>query len=67
MRWLLANNAELHITNKMKETPLATLRGQECYIAELLELSDTEVPFRGLAFLSFYSSHSTLHAPYEAF
>lgn len=42
MRWLLANNAELHVTNKMKETPLATLRGQECCIAELLELADTE-------------------------
>jgi alpha-tubulin suppressor-like RCC1 family protein len=42
VRWLLANNAELHVTNKMKETPLATLRGQECYIAELLELADTE-------------------------
>eukprot|EP00026_Physarum_polycephalum_P000438 Phypoly_transcript_00439.p1 GENE.Phypoly_transcript_00439~~Phypoly_transcript_00439.p1 ORF type:complete len:768 (+),score=125.27 Phypoly_transcript_00439:182-2485(+) len=42
VRWLLANNAELHITNKMKETPLATLRGQECHITELLELADTE-------------------------
>lgn len=42
VRWLLANHAELHVTNKMKETPLGTLRGQECLIGELLALADLE-------------------------
>jgi Regulator of chromosome condensation (RCC1) repeat len=42
VRWLLANNAALHVTNQMKETPLATLRSAECLISELLEFAEVE-------------------------
>jgi hypothetical protein len=42
VRWLLANSADLHLANKMKETPLATLRGQESHIAEMLALADLD-------------------------
>lgn len=42
VKWLLGNGADIHLTNKMKETPLATLRGQESHIAELLAFANAD-------------------------